>query len=211
MQVKSTQEQSSIDWLPVVGYEHAYEVSSLGQVRSVDRIVTGQDGVQYPFKGRILIPSAHKDTGYLQVSLWDKNTGTSHYVHRLVCMAFHPNPEGKPEVNHIDGVRQNNWATNLEWVTSSENSYHATKTGLRIYTNRLTKAEFIECLLAVIDGLSYQELTLHTPYKVPFLSTKLRKLAKELGLENQLNESLYLQRVQRARMNGAKNTGCSHQ
>lgn len=82
--------------------------------------------------------------------------------------------------------------------------------GLKIYTNRLTKEEFINCLYDVINGESYTSLSSRVPYKVPFLSVKLRKIAKELGLENELNESLYMQRVIRARINGAKNNKTNH-
>jgi hypothetical protein len=173
----------------------------------VDRIVLGVDGVKYPKKGRTLRPAVAKDTGYLVVSLWKGNLGETHYVHRLVALTHIPNPNNLPEVNHLDGVRINPIVTNLEWCTRLENITHAIATGLRSYTNRLTKGEFVECLFSVIEGESYAGLSSRTPYKVPFLSTKLRKIAKELGVEGELNESLYLQRVERARTNGAKNTG----
>lgn len=191
-----------MQWLPVKGYEELYEVSDTGEVRSVDRILSVTNQKERLFKGRVLLQTMNKQVQYKQVSLWKENKGTSYYVHRLVAEAFIPNPESKPEVNHIDGNRQNNHISNLEWVTSGENSLHASKTGLRVYTNRLTKDEFLDCLYDVINGESYQSLSSRVPYKVPFLSTKLRALAKEFNLETKLDESLYIQRVNRARING---------
>lgn len=189
-------------WLPVKNYEGLYEVSESGEVRSVDRILPITNQKERLFKGRLIYQGSNVQVGYKQVSLWKNNKNTIHYVHRLVAEAFIPNPDSKPEINHIDGNRCNNLVENLEWVTSSENSYHASNTGLRIYTNRLTRDKFIECLYDVINGESYQSLSQRVPYKVPFLSTKLRKLAKELNLENELNESLAIQRAERARING---------
>ena len=189
----------------LIGYEGSYEVSACGVIRSVDRVVLGTDGATYPFKGRILRANPHKDVNYLVVSLWKDGIGQSHYVHRLVAQAHVANPFNKPEVNHKDGDRTNNNKNNLEWVTPQENKLHAITTGLRKYTNRMTKDEFVDCLFSVIDGESYAALCNRVPYKVPFLSVKLRQIARELGVENDLNESLYQQRISRARINGAKN------
>ena len=194
-----------MNYLPVVGYEGLYEVNEFGQVRSIDRIILAIDGTKYPKKGRVIAQSTNKNTKYPCVSLWKNNKGTTSYVHRLVAEAHIPNPENKPEINHIDGTRTNNHVSNLEWCTRTENAIHAIQTGLKVYTNRLTKEEFTECLFSIIDGESYLSLSQRVPYQVPFLSTKIRKIAKELNLENELNESLYLQKIARARINGAKN------
>lgn len=170
----------------IPGYNGKYHITSKGKVFSEHK----QDFL-----------NIHPNTqvGYFQVSLWKDNVGKRLYIHRLVAEAFCPNPLNKPEVNHIDGNRQNNDSTNLEWVTSSENSYHASHTGLRIYTNRLTREEFLECLDSIIQGESYQSLSERVPYKVPFLSTKLRNLAQEIGQENLLDESLKQQKAKRNR------------
>lgn len=192
-------------FLPVKGYEGSYEVNGDGIVRSLDRTVIGRDGVHYPRKGRVLRPSPNKDTNYLTVSLWRDNQGESVYVHRLVAETHIPNPLELPEVNHKNGIRTDPRKDNLEWCTRLENIEHAISTGLRVYTNRLTKEEFVDCLFAVIEGESFRSLSERVPYKVPFLSTKLRNIAGELGVTGELNESLYLQRVERARTNGAKN------
>ena len=63
--------------------------------------------------------------GYKVVGLWKNNKATAKTVHRLVALAFIPNPENKPCVNHIDGNKQNNHVSNLEWVTYSENTVHS--------------------------------------------------------------------------------------
>lgn len=206
MMEKSIPDSSSTRWLPVVNYEGLYEVSELGQVRSLNRHILGADGTLYPFKGRVLSCKPHVTLNYPMASLWKDNKGTSYYVHRLVCEAFHKYDPLRTEVNHIDGNRQNNHYLNLEWCTSQENKIHAISTGLKVYTNKLTKAEFAECLYDVINGSSYFELTKRVPYKVPFLSVKVRQLANELGLVGELDESLVIQRINRARINGAKNT-----
>jgi hypothetical protein len=191
-----------MNFLPVKGYEGNYEVSDTGEVRSIDRTIQCHNGVTLTRKGLVLKQNPHKDTSYFLVSLWKGNVGSSFYVHRLVAETFLPNKDFLPEVNPKDGNRQNNSVSNLEWVTSLENKLHAIQTGLRVYSNRLTRDEFIECLQCVISGESYKSLSKRVPYNVPFLSTKLRKLAKELKVEHELDQSLYIQRVERARVNG---------
>jgi len=71
------------------------------------------------------------NAGYLRVELHKNGMAQKHSVHRLVATAFVPNPEGKPQVNHIDGDKTNNKAENLEWVTQSENQSHAYQNGLQ--------------------------------------------------------------------------------
>lgn len=68
--------------------------------------------------------------GYLGVVLCKNGKTKLIAVHRLVAMHFIPNPENKPQVNHKNGVKNDNAAENLEWVTQSENMKHAVKTGL---------------------------------------------------------------------------------
>lgn len=65
------------------------------------------------------------DKGYQYVKLWINNKSVAAFIHRLVASSYIPNPENKPEVNHKDGVKSNNFVWNLEWVTSKENKTHA--------------------------------------------------------------------------------------
>lgn len=170
---------------PVVGYENEYLIYEDGKVFSVR-------------KNKFLVSKPNKTVKYFQVSLWKNNKEKHFYIHRLVAIHFIPNPNDLPEVNHIDGNRQNNSVSNLEWVSSLGNKEHAIRTGLRKYTNRLSRQEFIILLDRVIAGESYQDLTKEVNYKVPFLSTKLRALAKELNKEKLLNDSLIKQKSVRA-------------
>ena len=69
--------------------------------------------------------------GYLQVQIMRKGKRYTRYVHRLVAECFLPNPNGLPEINHIDGNKANNSVENLEWCNHSDNMYHSFRTGLR--------------------------------------------------------------------------------
>ena len=116
-------------WKSVVGFEDSYQVSDLGRVRSVDRLVFKTNGRQQFFKGRVL--SLTKNAcGYPQMILHTNGKPRSVRVHRLIALAFIPNPENKPDVNHKDGVKTNNVLANLEWSTTSENVKHAYDNGL---------------------------------------------------------------------------------
>lgn len=120
------------EWRAVVGYEGLYEVSNLGRVRSIDRIV----GVNSPnknmrCKGRLLKQQCF--LGYLCVRMMRHRKGNYKGVHRIVAQAFIPNPENKPQVNHIDFNKENNRVTNLEWCTQFENNRHTVNHG-RKYT-----------------------------------------------------------------------------
>lgn len=102
------------EWKPVVGFEGLYEVSNLGNVRSI----------QFHGKRRIKELSQISDKlGYKRVKLrkWDDSVAGSFQVHRLVALSFIPNPDSKPQVDHIDTDPSNNRVDNLRWVTSIEN------------------------------------------------------------------------------------------
>ena len=117
-------------WKDVPNYEGMYQVSSDGRVWSCEHTVNRCSGHPNIIRGRLL---AHTITsfGYCNVTLSDVNHNQKRYgVHRLVAMAFIPNPENKPQVNHKDGNKLNNCVDNLEWVTGWENQYHAVINGL---------------------------------------------------------------------------------
>lgn len=113
-------------WKDVKGYEGLYQVSNLGRLRSLDRYVRHKKiGSTRLLKGKIMSPTISKSTGYLVTILYRKGKGSQVTVHRLVAETFLPNPTEKPEVNHINGIRDDDRAENLEWVNRSENQLHA--------------------------------------------------------------------------------------
>ena len=92
-------------------------------------IVTPNGKVWSLKRKRYLKPGVRKD-GRLYVTLYNKETSHNFKIHRLVAEVYLPNPENKPEVNHIDGDHTNNEVSNLEWVYREENIKHAVKNGL---------------------------------------------------------------------------------
>ena len=106
------------EWRDVVGYEGLYQVSSEGRVKSLKR--KGRR------KERILKHQIDRN-GYLRLNLCAGGKSRLLFVHRLVCQAFHENPDNNPCVNHIDENKTNNAARNLEWCTYEENNNHGTR------------------------------------------------------------------------------------
>lgn len=148
----------------VVVFGDYYEVSNLGNVRSVDRKVNSISGGR-TVKGQMLKLHTDKD-GYLGVKLYISRKYKSYRVHRLVAFAFIPNPENKPLVNHKDGLKDNNVLSNLEWATESENQRHAFETGLKKgikgennVNSKLTDEKILKIVeLYKTDTYSMQEL-----------------------------------------------------
>jgi len=112
------------------GWEKIYAITNLGRVWAYERVFDDCLCRTYIRRGRWLTPSLN-NRGYTSVALCTKNTKATVSVHRLVAKAFVANPRNLNEVNHINGVKNDNRACNLEWVTHSENINHAVKTGLQ--------------------------------------------------------------------------------
>ena len=106
------------EWKEIEGFE-GYHISNLGRVKSFKRYA----------EGKIMSLNMTKQ-GYYHVILYSNKILKGMKVHRLVASAFIPNPENKPQVNHIDGDKSNNCVNNLEWSTASENQFHAIELGL---------------------------------------------------------------------------------
>ena len=132
-------------YVDIPGYE-GYQVSNYGRVKNNKT-------------GKILKP--YLTRGYLRVSLYNESGRKCKLVHRLVAEAFLPNPDNKSDVNHINGCKTDANVCNLEWVSASENMFHAHSSGLRPVLNtqgenngfsKLTEAQVREIKKLLVQG-----------------------------------------------------------
>lgn len=108
-------------WKDIEGYEGQYQISNLGNVRSLDRKVMCGNNSYREIKGCNLVLRKNNKTGYIQIKLLKKCKHKVFSVHRLVAKAFLPNPYNLPEVNHINEIKTDNRAENLEWCDRKYN------------------------------------------------------------------------------------------
>ena len=114
-------------WKPIIGYENLYEVSNLGNVRSLDRTVKCHSKTRL-VKGKLLNQALRKN-GYYTVTLCDSGRDKQMYVHRLVALHFveNPKPDEYNVINHKDENPKNNIYTNLEWCDIAYNNAYGTR------------------------------------------------------------------------------------
>lgn len=156
-------------WKPVQGYEGRYEVSSSGKVKTVGRFINAPRGRQRWINEAEL--STHiTSRGYVQTMFKVGQKNFPQLVHRLVATAFIENPESLPQVNHMDGNKLNNHASNLEWCTSKENCAHARRE--RLYEPargqnaggaKLTNEQVLEIRKRLSSGETHESISLDYP------------------------------------------------
>lgn len=112
-------------WKPIPNYEGMYEASDMGRIRSVSRTVRRNGETNKTLSGRVLVVNT-QGNGYKCVTLSKNGNVKTYRVHRLVATTFIPNPQGLPEVNHINENKADNSVSNLEWITHIGNIKHGT-------------------------------------------------------------------------------------
>ena len=153
-------------WRECLGYPD-YRVSDMG------RIATGD----------VLLAQTVNGRGYMQVKMWSRSgERRSERVHRLVAMCFLVNPEGKPEVNHRNGRKSDNWKDNLEWSTGKENVQHAVQNGLvqrhkgaSHHMAKHSEAVIRQACQMLADGCSTSDVALATGLKRAYAYSILTK------------------------------------
>lgn len=116
-------------WVDVKGYEGLYKISNFGHIKSVERLILKSNGRHSIFPSKPLKPVTNR-LGYKRVVLSNKTGKKTYSIHRIVATAFIPNESNKKQVNHINGIKNDNRSENLEWCSPSENMIHAFKSGL---------------------------------------------------------------------------------
>lgn len=183
-------------WKDIKGYEGFYQVSSLGRVRSLDRIVHFKDGKRSRhYNGQILKQKYHN--GYPMVNLLKNKHIDTVYIHRLVIETFVPPLEGKSWCNHKNGVKSDNRVEKLEWCTPSENKIHADLNGL--HKNNVSG------MIAYSDTLKKKVVAIKNN-KVIHTADCSRDMARYF-LENNIFRDVSLQTVGRSIRNSASTGG----
>ena len=141
-------------WKDIEGYEGLYQVSSLGRVKSLKRLITRKYGYKKR-EQRInekLLRFSNNSKGYSQFKINKLGKQKTFRAHTLVARAFIPNHKKHEEINHKNGIKTDNRVENLEWCTRQENIDHAWKKGLvkniqngeKINTSKLTEKQVLE-------------------------------------------------------------------
>lgn len=140
------------NWRPILNYEGIYEVSNLGRIRSVDRFISWEGNHPVLKRGQLLInrPKPLLKNQYMKQTLCKNGTRRYKNIHIAVAESFVENTYHKPFVNHINGIKNDNRAINLEWVTAKENTRHAMNLGTidmngeKCNFSKLTNTEVLE-------------------------------------------------------------------
>lgn len=150
-QIRALEQTKDQNRVTIKGYEGLYEIDRQGNV----------------YSERTGLMKCYIDHGYVKIGLTKNHVRKNYYIHRLVAGAFIPNPNNLPEVNHIDGNKQNNSVNNLEWITSKENQKHAYREKLQVPKYKLSNKQVEEIrMLYVPKSKEYGTVALAKKFNV---------------------------------------------
>lgn len=165
-------------WKDIKGYEGLYQVSNLGRIRSLPRII----------EGKILKAcTEHKRGGYQSIRLSKNSEMKCFKIHRLVAEAFIENPENKLEVDHINTIKTDNRVENLRWTTHKENCNNKTSISKRKYPKwlvdyqNINSTKAVKCVETGIIYHSMQEAAKAINISTTGISLACRKIRKTSG------------------------------
>lgn len=146
------------EWKDIPGYEGMYQVSSFGRVKSVRKFRKGKHGCNIALEEKIIRPFVkNKKYNYLRVSITKDGKATKYSVHRLVAMAFIPNPNNLPQVNHKDENKENNRVDNLEWCDGKYNINYGTARE-RITKTQMETMSTMKKVQCIETGVIYKSI-----------------------------------------------------
>ena len=198
-------------WKDIKYYEGLYQISNYGNVKSLPKERRNRRGV-YIQKEKLL-SLTNTSTGYKKVELVKDGKRKGFKVHRLVAQAFIPNPDEKPQVNHIDGDKTNNYVDNLEWATASENSIHAYNTGLNSNKKELNENEIISMYM---NGITKEDIAKQYGVSNAVIKRILKENAVTLRTQSEAKNQYHLENIDleeelktKTQTQLAKELGCS--
>lgn len=141
-------------WKDIKNYEGYFQVSNLGNFRSLTRIIKYRGDKNRIYPGKNLLVEQMED-GYCRIVLMKFGIRKRYMCHRLVAEAFINNPENKQFVNHINGIKNDNRVDNLEWCTQSENELH----GFNVLGNSMKGKTYPKKILCIDNNMVFSSMS----------------------------------------------------
>lgn len=127
-------------------------------INGYENYLISKSGLVYSIKAKKLLKPTIDYKGYYRVKLYSKGSTKTFRVHRLVAINYIDNPDNKPQVNHINGIKTDNRVSNLEWATNTENTIHAIKNGLRDDAHKKAVTDNQKQVVHMPTGIFYDSL-----------------------------------------------------